>query len=345
VEESVLQGDPLWVEVDALRLKQVCVNLAKNALKFVPAGFVRMGAKRVEGWPEGWVEVYIEDSGPGIPASKAESMFDKFTQMHSHDKGTGIGLALCREIAEAMGGSVKVDTTYASQSEFGPGTRFVVGLPLPEVAEPAVQPEGAAAQEGRLAKKAGEVSNSSTLAVGKSGDSCRRGAYRVLVVAENQVAGAEIARVLKKANGDKWWVGQVSYENQPLGAAVDAAAPVDLVVLHHPKSVAVVEETVTVVQKTLGESAVKTDAGEKQVFTKKPFVVVMEDNQAAEDADDDINWNAVGADVVCALSASVAPDLACACGGRHFNGAANARAHPQVRPWSRLRDRGSGERQ
>ena len=225
VEESVLQGDPLWVEVDALRLKQVCVNLAKNALKFVPAGFVRMGAKRcVEG---GWVEVYIEDSGPGIPRSKAESIFDKFAQVNSHDNGTGIGLALCREITEAMGGSVKVDTTYASESEFGPGTRFVVVLPLPEVAELAVpkataqeDPDLSLEPQSSLPKEASALND----VVEDDEDSCPRGAYRALVVAENKVLRAETARALKTANGDKWWVEEVANENLSLSAAVAATA-------------------------------------------------------------------------------------------------------------------------
>jgi len=125
--------DPLWVEVDCLRLKQVCVNLVKNALKFVGHGFVKLGAKRVS---DSVVELWVEDSGPGVPRAKAEALFDKFTQLHAHDNGTGLGLALCREISEAMGGSITVDTSYTSGSAHGPGARFVVQLPLPPCSEP-----------------------------------------------------------------------------------------------------------------------------------------------------------------------------------------------------------------
>ena len=60
VELSVVTDDPLWVNSDALKLKQVVMNLAKNAVKFVPFGFIHLGAKR-EG--DGRVVVWVADSG------------------------------------------------------------------------------------------------------------------------------------------------------------------------------------------------------------------------------------------------------------------------------------------
>jgi CheY-like chemotaxis protein len=123
----------------------------------------------------------------------------------------------------------------------------------------------------------------------------------VLVVAESQVARAEIAHVLKKANGDKWWVEEVTYETQFLSAAVAATAPFDILVFHKPKTPAVVEKKIAAWQEVLGQSAVKAGAKVKHMFTAKPFVVVMEDDRAVEDDDDGdngVDWNAVGADVV-----------------------------------------------
>jgi signal transduction histidine kinase len=102
---SVESLEPLWVHVDALRLKQVMVNLVKNAIKFVPSGFVRIGARRRS---RERVEIWCEDSGPGIPEGKGECLFDEYAQLNSHDQGTGVGLALCRLITEQMGGTISV---------------------------------------------------------------------------------------------------------------------------------------------------------------------------------------------------------------------------------------------
>jgi len=99
-------------------------------------------------------------------------------------------------------------------------------------------------------------------------------------------------------------VEEGAYENQSLSAAVAAAVPIDLVVLCHPKSPAAAENTITVVQGMLGGSVVEASVGEKQVFSTKPFVVVMKDDRAAAGGDDDDGgddataWAAAGADVV-----------------------------------------------
>ena len=134
LEVTVECGNPLWVEAtDPLRLKQLMMNLGKNAVKFVSSGFVRLGARR-EG--PGDVVLWVEDSGPGVATSKAVSLFDKYTQCNVEDQGTGIGLALVKQIAEALGGTVALDLEYTSGSKHGPGARFVVSLPLAVVAAP-----------------------------------------------------------------------------------------------------------------------------------------------------------------------------------------------------------------
>lgn len=78
----------LIVESDRLRLKQIVLNLGRNAVKFVEKGFVRFRA----GLVKGRVYLYIEDSGPGIPLKKRHNLFAKFQEsLDSMSQGTGFG--------------------------------------------------------------------------------------------------------------------------------------------------------------------------------------------------------------------------------------------------------------
>ena len=138
---TVVTDDLLWVETDALRVKQVLVNLIKNSLKFCTFGFVRIGAARTA---ENLVSIWVEDSGPGIDSAKAADLFQKYTQLDTVHaaSGTGLGLALCKQISELIGGSIGVDLGYRSGNLYGRGTRFVVDLPLPPVEAPPTTDSG-----------------------------------------------------------------------------------------------------------------------------------------------------------------------------------------------------------
>jgi Histidine kinase-, DNA gyrase B-, and HSP90-like ATPase len=122
--------EDLVVSTDRIRLKQIVLNLASNSCKFVERGFVRLGAKIHES--DGTVVVLIEDSGPGIPLDKRDKMFEKFqASLDSLNQGTGIGLSLCKSLAELLGGEVFLDESYDSGIEGCPGARFVVRLNIP----------------------------------------------------------------------------------------------------------------------------------------------------------------------------------------------------------------------
>jgi len=108
-----------------LHLRRVLDNLLMNAIKFTPAG----GEVAVRMWQQdGYVLLRVSDTGIGIPADKLTRIFDRFYQVDGSLKrrygGVGLGLALVREIVEAYGGSVTVE------SELGCGTVFIVSLPV-----------------------------------------------------------------------------------------------------------------------------------------------------------------------------------------------------------------------
>ena len=112
---------------DPTRLRQILYNLLSNALKFTDAGEVSLTVS----CEDGALAFAVADTGIGIAASDLDRLFDRFQQVDSSTTrrygGSGLGLSICRELAELMGGSVTV------QSRPGAGSRFDVRLPLPRV--------------------------------------------------------------------------------------------------------------------------------------------------------------------------------------------------------------------
>jgi len=134
-------GEPVKITADADRLKQVLSNLIENALKFTPAGGkVQLGILL----KDRWVEIRVEDSGPGIPPEEVGRVFERFYQMDKSrtggsQRGVGLGLAIAREIVQAHGGSIFVENKPAVSSASqeighskyaGIGCEFIVRLPL-----------------------------------------------------------------------------------------------------------------------------------------------------------------------------------------------------------------------
>jgi heavy metal sensor kinase len=116
--------EPVEVEGDPARLKQVVVNLLDNAIKYTPAGGdVWLQARRDNG--RGVVQ--IRDTGPGIPEAALPRVFDRFYRVdptRSGDGGTGLGLAIVKQICAAHGGTVAIENDPAG------GCRVSVSLPL-----------------------------------------------------------------------------------------------------------------------------------------------------------------------------------------------------------------------
>jgi signal transduction histidine kinase len=102
-------------------LTQCFSNLLENAVKFVKQGEMPRVGIRAEP-REGWVRLWFEDDGIGIPKEMLPRVFDMFSRGHQSYEGTGIGLALVRKVMDRMGGKAGVE------SEEGHGSRFWLDL-------------------------------------------------------------------------------------------------------------------------------------------------------------------------------------------------------------------------
>lgn len=110
--ESRFPTGPLTAVFDRIRIEQVVRNIISNAVKFSPPGHsVIVSAQRIE-LPTAGIQIDVEDSGPGIPPSELETIFDKFVQSSKTRNGaggTGLGLAICREIVAGHGGTISAN--------------------------------------------------------------------------------------------------------------------------------------------------------------------------------------------------------------------------------------------
>jgi PAS domain S-box-containing protein len=121
---AVLPPEPLLVESDQGKLRQVLINLVGNAVKFTDQGEVRV----VVAAGQGSALVRVRDTGPGIPPDQQQRIFEAFTQADGSSTrrkgGTGLGLTVSRRLAELLGGSLELEATSAE------GSTFLLTLPL-----------------------------------------------------------------------------------------------------------------------------------------------------------------------------------------------------------------------
>ena len=141
--EMVCADDLPMVWGDAARLRQIVINLLDNAIKYGPAGGrvrvvlhrsceTRQGgndADQDSGSAQAWVDLRVEDEGPGVPERLRERIFERFGRAHDADiadapAGLGLGLYLVRRMVEAMGGAVWVEDAPSG------GACFIVRLKI-----------------------------------------------------------------------------------------------------------------------------------------------------------------------------------------------------------------------
>ncbi len=114
---------PIMMTTDENRLTQVFSNLISNALKHTQKGSISYGYRLINDNQE--IQFYVSDTGSGIDPNFIEHIFDTYaSQDAEHQRGFGLGLALCRIIVEKMGGTIGV------KSELGKGSTFTFSLPF-----------------------------------------------------------------------------------------------------------------------------------------------------------------------------------------------------------------------
>ncbi|MGN3975261.1 PAS domain S-box protein [Tsuneonella sp. SYSU-LHT278] len=133
---AVAEAVPEWLLSDAMRLRQIVLNLVGNAVKFTERGSVRVAANTVDNPGVRRLQIAVTDTGIGIPEQSVGLVFEKFSQADASIArrfgGTGLGLPISRQLAEKMGGALSV------QSKEGEGTTFLLDLPLEQCAPPLV---------------------------------------------------------------------------------------------------------------------------------------------------------------------------------------------------------------
>jgi len=108
---------------DTLRVRQIVRNLVSNAAKYTAHGHITIRTA----YSDGWIQVLVDDSGPGIPADQYEFVFVPFVKRDSRSPGVGLGLDIARQLARLHGGDIHL------QSIVGQGSVFTIALPIEAV--------------------------------------------------------------------------------------------------------------------------------------------------------------------------------------------------------------------
>lgn len=129
------KGLPHKLYGDSLRIRQVIINIANNAIKFTDAGFVKLTIKVTQMSENDMVnlDISVEDSGQGIKPEDMDKLFGSFQQVDTkknrNKEGTGLGLSISRQLVELMGGHIGVESMY------GKGSKFYFNIPQKVIGE------------------------------------------------------------------------------------------------------------------------------------------------------------------------------------------------------------------
>jgi len=150
---------PRLIKGDPVRVRQVLLNLASNAVKFTDYGTVRIEVSRFD--PE-HLKISVVDSGVGITADQLDRLFQRFTQADSSTTrrygGTGLGLAISKTLVELMGGKIGVHSVP------GAGSTFWITLPQGAVSAAGTDPSAFSNAASVVSANAGSVATSAATA-------------------------------------------------------------------------------------------------------------------------------------------------------------------------------------
>ena len=131
VIENEFAADLPYIMADGNRVQQILHNLVGNAIKFTEKGTVSIGGRVMDDLSQ-WLEIVVSDSGIGIPEDKLTAVFQSFEQVDASITraygGTGLGLAVTRELVELHGGSIWAESTL------GEGAQFYFTVPISQAA-------------------------------------------------------------------------------------------------------------------------------------------------------------------------------------------------------------------
>lgn len=115
--------DSFMLVTDVRRVQQILINFLTNAIKHTSDGSIVLHCSRDEN--PGMVTFSVTDTGEGVPSEQADKIFDRFTKLNDFVEGTGLGLNICKTLAERLKGKVYLDKTYSEK-----GARFVFAHPI-----------------------------------------------------------------------------------------------------------------------------------------------------------------------------------------------------------------------
>lgn len=120
--ELVCPDAPMLLHADRIKIRQILLNLASNAVKYTDRGLIVIEASGSDN-----LCLSVKDTGIGIKKQHLERLFDAFEQLEDaktrRHEGTGLGLAITQQLVQLLGGTLRVDST------FGVGSRFDVTIP------------------------------------------------------------------------------------------------------------------------------------------------------------------------------------------------------------------------
>ncbi len=132
---SISKEVPSWIASDPTRLRQILINIVGNAVKFTDSGSVEVFASAKRAANETELCIRVRDTGRGIPEAQRDRLFRPFTQADTSTTrkygGTGLGLALSRRLAEALGGSLTLGDATSEQ-----GATFIIKILVKPTSEP-----------------------------------------------------------------------------------------------------------------------------------------------------------------------------------------------------------------
>ena len=190
--ESEVEKD-MAAKLDKEKCRQIVYNLLSNAFKFTHAGGTVRGSLRFE---NGSLQLTVTDTGDGIHPEDLPHIFERYFQTKQVNTpaqgGTGIGLALCREYARLMGGSIEVNSVR------GKGSEFVVSFPVALVDGETVSPEASQIPAGESPPAAGGSGSLSLETIAPLPGAAVHEKPAILVVEDNFDLQAYIRLVLEE---------------------------------------------------------------------------------------------------------------------------------------------------